>query len=223
MPTSRQEVVNPTGQAEVPDWIRRRASSDAPMQAAAKARDAGSAEPQQDGDADILFVLTRQHDRVTQLMKQLKAIPGVRKGGSEVHQSRRASIADLITIALSEHEAAEEEHFWPWVRSVLDDGDELAATAFEQEQQGKDLLAALGRARPSQERFDELAQELEKAARKHVSFEDRVLLKLRDATRPEDRRQVGQRFLRAQRHAPTRPHPRGRAQQETDTGEGGER
>jgi hemerythrin-like domain-containing protein len=183
----------------VHDWIRRRAASDAPMQAAARARDAGQAEPPEDGDTDIMFVLSRQHDHVTALMKQLKAIPGVSKGGSAAHQSRRASIVDMIAVALSRHEAAEEEHFWPWVRSVLDDGAELAAAAFEQEQQGKDLLAALGREKPSEERFDELAQELDKAARKHVAFEDRVLLKLRDATGPQDRRRVGQRFLRAQR------------------------
>lgn len=168
------------------------------MQAAAQARDATPGEPLDPADTDILFVLSRQHDQVTALIKQLKAIPGVTKGGSAVHQSRRASITDMITVELSRHEAAEEEHFWPWVRSVLDDGDELAQTAFGQEQQGKDLLTALGQVKPSEERFDELAEELEKAARKHVAFEDRVLLKLRDATSPEDRRKIGQRFLRGQ-------------------------
>jgi len=203
-------VRNPTDQQHVHDWIKQRAAADAPMQAAARARDAVPGEPQDD-DPDILFVLTRQHDQVTALMKQLKAIPGVTKGGSEVNQSRRASIADMITVKLSGHEAAEEEHFWPWVRSVLDDGDQLADTAAGQEQEGKDLLTALGKVPASEERFDELAEELEKAARKHVAFEDRVLLKLRDATSPEDRAAVGERFLRARRHAPTRPQPHAQA------------
>ena len=202
-----QQVRNPTTKPGVRDWIKQRAAADAPMQAAAQARDAAPGEPLDPSDTDILFVLSRQHDQVTALIKQLKAIPGVTKGGSAVHQSRRASIVDMITVALSKHEAAEEEHFWPWVRSVLDDGDELAQTAVGQEQQGKDLLTALGQVEASEERFDELAGNLEKAARKHVAFEDRVLLKLREATSPEDRRKIGKRFLRAERHAATRPHP----------------
>ena len=103
----------------------------------------------------------------------------------------------MIAAALSRHESAEEEHFWPWVRSVLEDGDELASTASGQEKEGKDLLTALGRAKPSEERFDELAAEFEKACRKHVAFEDQVLLKLRDATSPQDRAAVGECFLRA--------------------------
>jgi Hemerythrin HHE cation binding domain len=160
-----QQAENPTTRPGVHDWIKQRAAADGPMQAAARARDAAPGEPVDPADTDILVVLSRQHDHVTALIKQLKAIPGVTKGGSQVHQSRRASIVDMITVALSKHESAEEERFWPWVRSVLDDGDELAETAFGQEQQGKDLLTALGETKPDEERFDELAEELEKAAR----------------------------------------------------------
>lgn len=198
---------SPEASPDVREWIRRRAAADAPMQAAARSRDAAPGEPVEPGDSDILSVLSRQHDQVTALLKQLKAIPGVTRGGSPAHQSRRASIIDMITVTLSEHEAAEEEQFWPWVRSVLDDGNELAQTAFGQEQEGKDLLTALGKTGPSEERFDELAEQLEKACRKHVAFEDRVLLKLRDAASDEDRAAAGKKFLRAQRHAPTPPHP----------------
>jgi Hemerythrin HHE cation binding domain len=202
-----QAVRAPASQGHVLDWVKRRAAADAPMQAAARARDAAPGEPQRD-DTDIVSVLTRQHDQVAALMKQLKTIPGVTKGGSAVQQSRRASIADMVAVELSRHEAAEEEQFWPWVRSVLGDGDGLADTAARQEQEGKDLLAALAKADASEERFDELVEELEKAARKHVAFEDRVLLKLCGAASPEDRAAAGERFLRAQRHAPARPHRR---------------
>jgi hemerythrin-like domain-containing protein len=196
----------PPGQAHVLEWLKNRAAADAQMQAAARARDAAPGEPDKD-DTDISSVLTRQHDQVTALLQQVKAIPGVTKDGSPGHQAERASIIDMITVALSRHEAAEEEHFWPLVRSVLDDGDDLARTAFGQEQEGKNLLAALGRTETSEERFDELAEELGKACRKHVAFEDRVLLRLRAAASQQDREAAGARFLRAWRHAPTRPHP----------------
>lgn len=218
----RLAVRSPAARPDVREWVRRRAAADAPIQAAAQARDAAPAEPRDPEDTDILSMLSRQHDQVTALLKQLKTIPGVTRGGSEVHQSRRASIADMITVALSEHESAEEEQFWPWVRSVLDDGDELAQTAFGQEQESKDLLTALGQTSASEERFDELAEELGKAARTHVAFEDRVLLKLRDAASEEDRAAVGEKFLRAQRparpnrHASSRPaRRRGRVRPET--------
>jgi hemerythrin-like domain-containing protein len=201
------EARSPAGRPSVREWIRRRAAADAPMQAAARAQDSAPGEPAEPEDTDILSVLSRQHDQVTALLKQLKAIPGVTKGGSAVQQSRRASIADMITVALSEHESAEEEQFWPWVRSVLDDGDELARTASGQEQEGKDLLTALDQTTASEERFDELAEELEKACRKHVAFEDRVLLKLRDAASDEERVAAGQKFLEACKHAPPRPDP----------------
>lgn len=203
---ARRSAASPAPRPQVLEWLKNRAAADAPMQAAARARDAAPGAPAQD-DTDIVSVLTRQHDRVTALLQQVKALPGVTKGGSPARQAERASIIDMITIALSEHEAAEEEHFWPWVRSVLGDGDDLARTAAGQEQEGKDLLAALGKAKASEERFDELAEELDKACRKHVAFEDRVLLRLRAAASKQDREAAGARFLRAQRHAPARPHP----------------
>lgn len=84
----------------------------------------------------------------------------------------------MLSTALSKHEAAEEKKFWPWVRSVLVDGGEIARSALGQEQEGKDLLSALGKTGAAEERFDELAEELDKACRKHVAFEDRILLRL---------------------------------------------
>lgn len=214
LPGSTQHLVyapvppeNPAAKPEVHEWIKQQAAMDAPMQSAARAQDAAPGEPADPAATDIVVVLTRQHDQVTALLKQLKAIPGVTKGGSGVHQSRRASIVDMITVALSRHEAAEEEHFWPWVRKALADGDELAAAAASQEQHGTDILISLGTTPPSDEKFDELAEELEHAARTHVAFEDRVLLAVMQATSEKDRAAVGKRFLRAHSHAPTRPHP----------------
>ena len=190
--------------ADVHAWVRRRAETDSAMQAAARARAAAPGAPQEPGETDIASVLSRQHDHVTALLKQLKTIPGVTKGGSQPDQSRRALVVGLITEALSGHESAEEKHFWPWVRSILDDGDDLAQTASGQEQEGRELLTALGQTDASQERFDELAEQLDKACRTHVAFEDRVLLKLRDAASDEERAAVGRKFLRAQR-SPRRP------------------
>lgn len=96
------------------------------------------------------------------------------EGGSEVQQSRRKSIVDMITVALSKHESSEQEEFWPVVRSTLAQGDGVAEQALHQEQEGKDVLDALGSLPPSEEEFDQLAEKLETLASRHVAFEDRV-------------------------------------------------
>ena len=202
------EPQNPTQKQHVLDWIKQRAHSDAQMLEAAATRDAapGDIEDPND-DHDVLDVLTRDHDQVTALLEQLSTIPGHKKGGSEAQVQRRASIVDMVSMALSRHESVEQEYFWPTVRSVLDDGDARADQALEQEQEGKDTLTALGKADPDSEEFDDLVEELVLRARKHVAFEDQVLLGLRDAMSAEERQELGKKMRRAQKMAPTRPHP----------------
>lgn len=206
--TGRNKAHNPTEKPEIQAWLKHRADLDPPMRQAADERDAEPGAPIEPEEKDVATVLTRDHDRVTALMKQVKTIPGVSAGGSAVHQSRRKSIIDMITVALSRHESAEQELFWPAVRRFLPDGDEVVGKALEQEQEGKELLYALGRLEPSDERFDELASELDSALRKHVAFEDRVLLALCAATQQQERRKLGDKIARAEERAPTRPHPR---------------
>ncbi|MBO0731906.1 MAG: hemerythrin domain-containing protein [Acidimicrobiaceae bacterium] len=214
LPTSTQHLVythsppeNPTAKPHVDEWMKARAAADQPMRTAAERRDGAPGEPNESGPADIATVLTRDHDRVTALLKQLKTIPGITKGGNAQRQARRKSIVDMITVVLSKHEAAEEEQLWPAVRSVLPDGDQIAETALGQEQAGKDVLTALGRLAPSEPEFDEQADELDDLARQHVAFEDQVLLTI-EATLPEEERaELGRKVFTAEKHAPTRPHP----------------
>ncbi|MER6142050.1 hemerythrin domain-containing protein [Streptomyces sparsogenes] len=141
------------------------------------------------------------------IQEQLEAVPGVRAGGGTVQQRRRVSLVDMIRERLAAHGEAEEEHFWPAVRRVLPDGDELAAQGREQEREGKDLLGELEGMSGGEDRFDELVERLGLALRRHVAFEDTVLLRLQDAMSEQQRRELGHRILRAKRHAPARRHP----------------
>jgi hemerythrin superfamily protein len=214
LPTSTQHLANP--RAESPDaqqvvheWLRRRALGDPQMAAAVRARNAApppASDPE--GSTDVLTVLTRQHDAVTHLVKQLDAIPGRSKGGTAAQASERESIVDMITKALATHEAAEEEHLWPRVRQVLPDSDAWAAGGLEQEQQATETLAALAKADPQSKDYDELVEQLMPQLHQHVAYEDRLFLRLREAVGEEERSRIGERILAAQRHAPTRPHPR---------------
>lgn len=198
----------PEAQDVVHAWLRRRAQADPQMAEATRSRTATPGEVDDPtGTTDVLTVLRRQHDAVDAMVKQLTAVPGRSKGGTPAQASERESIVDLITQYLAAHETAEEEHLWPRVREVLPDGDDWASGGIEQEQQATETLLAIAHADPQTEEFDELAQRLISELHKHVAYEDRLFLRLEEALPAEEREQLGQRILDAQRNAPTRPHP----------------
>lgn len=176
-----QPTHNPTTSKSVLDWIRGRVEVDEPMRRAAARRTADPGEREAGPEApDLVDELTRDHNRVNALLKQLATIPGVKKGGSPGQQSARESIIDLVTVELSRHEVGEEQALWPLVRRTLTDGQDRVRTATEQEQHSKDVLTALGKRSGQEEEFDDLVEELSAAVRIHVSFEEKVFLELRE-------------------------------------------
>lgn len=200
-------VENPDQRESTAAWLKRQARLDPPMQLATAERDAAPGEIVDPDATDITTVLSRDHNQVMALVKQLKTIPGVSAGGDERDQSRRTSIADMVIAALSKHEAAEGEQFWPAVRKLLDGGDDVAEQGISQEEEGARLLQELVEREASETRFDELVTELDAASRKHVTFEDKVLLSLALGVDKDELEKIGKKILRARRHAPTRPHP----------------
>jgi len=191
---------NPTSKESVRQWMAARTAADGQMQAAKRQR---TAEPPeiQDESHDAITVLGRQHGQVHYLLKQLEALPGYTKGGSAERISERKSIADMITVRLSEHETIEEEHFWPAVRRALPDGDHYADTALRQEQEGKDTLTELGKLDPGTREFDEHVERFVAEVRKHVAFEDLVFLKMRETMSREDLDRLGEKLLSAMKTA----------------------
>lgn len=198
---------NPTGKESVHRWLKGRARGDEQMQRAARRRDAEPGGTGDEEDTDVCAVLTRDHDRITAVVKQLQAIPDRKKGGSAAQMSRRDSLVQMIAVALAGHEPVEQEFLWPEVRRVLQDGDELADEALRQEQEGTQTLNALASASPDSDEFDDLVEQLGAQLRKHVAYEDKVFAKLREAMPKKDREQLGQQLRGAQKAAPARPHP----------------
>ena len=210
---STQHLANPPTSVperdgSVEEWMRRRASADAQMQRAAAARTAEPPPVQGEGrTTDIVSVVGWDHNQVKYLLAELEAVPGVRQGGRPDQLQQRFSIVDMVRVRLSAHETMEEEYLWPAVRRVLPDGDGLAGTALTQEQEGKDLLQAMAAMSPEQDRFDESVDRLALALRRHVAFEDMVLLRLYESMPDQEREDLGRNFLVGKSHAPTRPHP----------------
>jgi hypothetical protein len=199
---------NPTAKESVAKWLKTRSSRDEQMLDAARRRTA-EPPPIEDADAahDAVTVLGRDHNQVKYLLKQLEALPSHTTGGSAEQLDQRKSIVDMITVRLSEHEAVEEEYLWPTVRSELADGDRWADGALEQEQQGKDTLAALGELAPDTDEFDELVSQLVTQLGKHVGYEDHVFLRMRAELSEGTLNDLGERILAGKKRPPTRPHP----------------
>ena len=208
---------NPASSESVLEWIAARVAADRPMRDAAARRTAEpeppKAEDPQNPEADefsrdVTVVLTRQHNRVQALLKQLRALPGHKAGGSADDLSARKSIVDVIAIRLSRHETTEEKYLWPAVRTELEDGNALADEALSQEQEGTQTLAELGGLAPDTDRFDECVERLVAQCRKHVAYEEKVFGLLRHALPDDKRERLGRKIEAATAKAPTRPHKR---------------
>jgi hemerythrin-like domain-containing protein len=193
---------NPTSKKSTREWMKARVAADRQMRTAMRQR---TAEPpaidDADGQHDAVTVLGQQHNQVRYLLKELQALPSHTTGGSPEQITERKSIVDMVTARLSQHETIEEEYFWPAVRAALPDGDQLADTALGQEQEGKDSLTELGRKDPDSRDFDEHVEQFVLQVRKHVAFEERVFLKLREAMSSEALDDLGQKLLSGKKTA----------------------
>lgn len=128
--------------------------------------------------------------------------------GSGADLSGLGTMVTNLIIAESQHEAIEEQFFWPAVREALDDGDQLADHAIAQEQDGKKLLQRLEDGKPGDADYQHALQEFVKAGREHVMYEqDVVWPKFEAAVSKADLEKLGEKLAAAKKIAPTRPHP----------------
>jgi hemerythrin-like domain-containing protein len=158
---------------------------------------------------DIFTVLTQDHDEVKAMLTELEsgAMPHPQVADTSAQQ-HRADLAERLVIEESRHEAAEEEYFWPTVRDKLADGDRLAKTAIEQENEGKQVLDQLRKLSPDNIEFESLVAKFIKAGREHITFEEQqVWPQLRAALSQDEALELGEKFELAKKLGPTRPHP----------------
>lgn len=153
---------------------------------------------------DALLLLAREHD---ELREEIESLRGWEPGGPHESGDLRAAVQRVVSAA-SRHEAAEEEHFWPLVRTRLPGGDGLAETGRTHELELKRILQALDSRRPGDIDFGDLLTELKGLVDDHVAFEEGQVWPLLDSTMTEaERVELGGHLSRAEELAPTRPHP----------------
>lgn len=153
---------------------------------------------------EALAYLRQDHKSVLGMLQLLDGAPR----GTGAVMSGLGTLVENLIIAESQHEAIEEQFFWPMVREKLDDGDELADRAVEQEQQGKKLLEKLREGKPGEGQYHEALQEFVTAAREHIRYEQEVVWPRIECTiSAADREELGKKLATARKLAPTRPHP----------------
>jgi hemerythrin-like domain-containing protein len=153
---------------------------------------------------DALTFLRGEHESVLGMFEVLDGAPV----GTGARQSGLETMVENLVIAESQHEAIEEQLFWPAVRDALDDGDELADHAIAQEEAGKKLLQQLEDGAPGEAEYHAALQEFIKAGREHISYEqDVVWPKLSAAVSGERLEKLGRELEAAKKMAATRPHP----------------
>ncbi|BBX21553.1 hemerythrin [Mycolicibacter terrae] len=153
---------------------------------------------------DALSFLRADHESVLGMLEVLDGPPQ----GDGAHQSGLATMVTNLVIAESQHEAIEEQLFWPAVRTALDDGDDLADHAIAQEEAGKALLQQLEDSRPGEPEYHRALAEFSTAAREHIDYEENVVWpRFTTAISAQDLEKLGDKLRTAKKIAPTRPHP----------------
>lgn len=153
---------------------------------------------------DALTFLRADHESVLGMVESLER----GRGFSEAELQDRAHLATGLVIAASQHEAVEEQFFWPAVRRALPDGDELADRALDQEDAGKHLLQRIEDAKVGSRDFEQALTEFIGAIREHIDFEqNQVWPAFGRAQPPAELEELGSKMAAAKKTAPTRPHP----------------
>jgi hypothetical protein len=106
--------------------------------------------------ASVFDVLGHDHVEVKRMLTELEKGPTAATGASDDALALRKKMVQQLVIEESRHEAVEEMYFWPTVRDVLPDGDQLADTATGQEQEAKHVLDRLDKLDAGQPEFEDL-------------------------------------------------------------------
>ncbi|MGG7104930.1 hemerythrin domain-containing protein [Rhodococcus sp. 24CO] len=153
---------------------------------------------------DAFTFLRGDHESVLGMFEVLDGAPQ----GEGAKVSGLDTMVTNLIIAESQHEAIEQQYFWPTVRAYLDDGDEMADHAIAQEDSGKKLLQQLEDGHPGEPEYHGALAAFITAGREHIKYEQDVVWPRLAAVLGEgELQELGETLKRAKKSTPTRPHP----------------
>ncbi|MBF6317327.1 hemerythrin domain-containing protein [Nocardia cyriacigeorgica] len=153
---------------------------------------------------DALAFLRTDHESVLGMIETLER----GRGTSAADLEARKDLATSLVMAASQHEAVEEQYFWPEVRRALPDGDELADHALRQEDSAKHLLQKIDNTEAGSAEFERALNLFIVGVREHIEFEqNQVWPRMRQSAPAQTLDELGDRMALAKKTAPTRPRP----------------
>lgn len=148
-------------------------------------------------EGDVVRILLEQHERIKELLTQVRSATGKRK---------REAFDELRQL-LAGHEAAEEMIVRPLTRAT-DGGNSIASARNHEEHMATHLLADLEKLETSSEEFSAGLKEFETKVLEHAQNEESEEFPLILRSRSElQRRMLGRGLRAAETLGPTHPHP----------------
>lgn len=148
---------------------------------------------------DLISAIISDHREVEQIFTELE---------HENNPEIRRQLTDHVITELVRHSVAEEQYLYPTAREVLPDGDKLADHEIEEHAEAEQLMKGLEDVDAADPRFGQLLSELMSSIRHHVQDEeDDLLPRLAEHCDEAQLRELGEKFERAKKLAPTHPHP----------------
>jgi hemerythrin superfamily protein len=148
---------------------------------------------------DLIDDILIDHREVEEVFKEIEKSPDP--------EERRALVEHAIT-ELVRHSVAEEQYLYPTTRKALPDGDKIADHDLKEHAEAEEVMKQIEKTQTEEPKFDELVSKLMEDIRHHVQEEESDLLpKLRDACDAAQLLELGEKFEKSKKMAPTRPHP----------------
>ncbi|GAQ62410.1 hemerythrin domain-containing protein [Streptomyces scabiei] len=149
---------------------------------------------------DVVEELRTDHREVEELFGRIEELPS--------DDSRRKEYADLVTVEPVRHSVAEEAYLCPAVRRHVRDGDAVADREPADHTAAERTMKDLERCAADDPEFDRLIARSTAEIRHHVRDEESILFpQLVKSCSAEVLNGLGDRVRRAEKPAPTRPHP----------------
>lgn len=149
-----------------------------------------------------------KHDIVGKLLHDHQEVKAMFAKIEKASQSQLGDMFWNLTNELVRHEVAEEEIVYPEVRKVVPNGQRLADARIKEQSEAEELLDKMEKEGADSKDFRAHLEKLQKEVLAHAESEEQlVFAPLGEKLDAERRAQLGERYEKAKKAAPTHPHP----------------
>lgn len=147
---------------------------------------------------NIVEMLKTDHQKVKSMFAQL----------DEIAEDKLGDYFCELRETLVRHEVAEEMTVYPVFRSEVPDGDQIADERIEEQSEAEEKLQQLEEMEPTSSSFRSELKTLRSAVLAHAEHEEETVLPGLSEHLPTARlEEMGERYEKAMKSAPTHPHP----------------